>query len=94
MIRKSQTREEPSYSALILELLSYPYDSLTTNDVANIYWLSDQHASNILRQMWRKGWLSREVKYRKPRRRYYRYYITEKGYNLFLWLSERGVFEE
>ena len=94
MIKESQTKEEPSFSALILELLSHPYDSLTTEDVGNIFWLTDQHASNILREMWKKGWLSRKVEYAKPRRRHFRYHMTEKGYNLFLWLSERGVFEE
>ena len=43
--------------------------------------------------MWKKGWLSREIEYTKPHGRRFRYRMTEKGGNLFLWLEDNGVFE-
>ena len=94
MIKKSEKFKNPSYSAFILEILDDPYCSVTTNSVSDMFNISYQHASNILREMWRKGWLSRKVEYRKPKIRYYIYDITEKGYNLFLWLYKKGVYDE
>jgi hypothetical protein len=95
MIEESDKNKCPSYSALILEILGNPYvDYITTNDVVDGFRISYQHASNILREMWRRGWLSRKVEYRKPRIRYYRYYITEKGDNLLVWLYKKGVYDE
>ena len=59
-------------------------------DILNI---SKPHASNILREMWRKGWLSRRVEYIKPHGRRFKYRLTKKGGDLFLWLRDQGVFE-
>lgn len=93
MIKKTQTKKEPSYSACVLWELCYHYETLTTNRVGNIFWLTDSHASNILREMWKKGWLSRKIEYTKPHGRRFRYRMTEKGGKLFLWLENKGVFE-
>lgn len=87
------TKKDLAYSVEILWQLYYPYDSITTKDVHNIFWISDQHASNILRSMWGKKWLSRKIEYTKPHGRRYRYFITKKGVELIEWLESKGVVE-
>jgi DNA-binding MarR family transcriptional regulator len=92
MIKKTQTKKEPSYSARVLWTL-YHYETLTTKEVVDIFRLTESHASNVLREMWKKGWLSRKIEYTKPHGRRFIYRMTEKGVNLFLWLGNKGVFE-
>ena len=86
-------KKEPAYSVEILWMLYHPYDTITSKDVENELWISLPHASNLLRYMWRKGWLSRKLEYLKPHGRHYRYTMTEKGCNLIEWLDSRGVIE-
>ena len=74
--------------------LYYDYDTATTKDVDDLCYISESHASNLLREMWKKGWLSRKVEYVKPHGRRFRYHMTQKGLDLFLWLCDKKVFEE
>jgi len=53
--------------------------------------ISLEHASNLLRTMWGKGWLSRKIEYIKLHGRCYRYYMSAKGRNLIEWLDSIGV---
>lgn len=87
------TKKDPAHSVEILWQLYSQCDSITTKDVGNILWISDQHASNILRSMWGKKWLSRKIEYTKPHGRRYRYFITDKGVELIEWLESKGVVE-
>ena len=93
MINKSQTNKETTYSVYILGYLYHRYNSFTTKDVSDIFRISYAHASNILRTMWGKGWLSRKLEYVKPHGRRYRYFMTEKVRNLIEWLESKGVID-
>ena len=87
------TKKEPAYSVQILRLLYFTYDTIITKEVGDVLWISDAHASNLLRYMWGKGWISRKLEYLKPHGRRFRYTITDKGYNLIVWLESQGVIE-
>ena len=80
-----------SYSVEVLLDLYYDYSTIRTKDLQDLYYISQIHASNILRRMWRKGWVERKLQFVKPRGRYYEYRMSEKGYNLLKWLDSKGV---
>ena len=71
-----------AYSIDVLLYLHCEYSRITTRDVQDLLYLTQPHASNLLRHMWRRGWLERKIEFIKPRGRHYIYIMSKKG-----WLS-------
>ena len=79
--------EKCSYSVQVL-LSLIEWEKITTKDAGDLLYISQEHASNLLRIMWKKDWLTRKVMYKKPRGRYFEYKISQKGIKLLRWLRD------
>ena len=82
-----------SYSIEVLLYLHCEYSTITTKDAQDLLYLSETHSSNVLRHMWRKGWVERRIEYTKPHGRHFIYTMAEKGYNLLEWLDKKGIID-